>query len=60
MIVSMIEFWLLLTLDRHRSIHGHHNIRDQAIHHALHEDLVNHIWIHVGNNPVTNHGTNPV
>jgi hypothetical protein len=29
-------------------------------HHAIHEDLVNHIWIHAGNNHVTNSGNNPV
>jgi hypothetical protein len=35
-------------------LHANHEIQDQATHHALHEDLLNHIWIHVGNNPVTN------
>jgi hypothetical protein len=34
-------------------------IRDRATHLALHEDLVNPIWIHAGNNPVTNPGNNP-
>jgi hypothetical protein len=29
-------------------------------HHAIYEDLVNHIWIHAGNNHVTNSGNNPV
>jgi hypothetical protein len=27
-------------------LHAHHEIRDRTTHHALHEDLVNHIWIH--------------
>jgi hypothetical protein len=41
-------------------LHTHHEIRDRATHLALHEDLVNHIWIHAGNNPVTNPGNNPI
>jgi hypothetical protein len=40
--------------------HTHHEIRDRATHITLHEDLVNHIWIHAGNNPVINPGNNPV
>jgi hypothetical protein len=32
----------------------YHDIRDRATHHVLHEDLVIHICIHAGNNPVTN------
>jgi hypothetical protein len=38
----------------------HHEIRDRATHLALHEDLVNPIWIHAGNNPVTNPRNNPI
>jgi hypothetical protein len=63
MIVSMIRSgifrvsWLLQTLDRHPfRIFS----RDRATHHALHEDLVNHIWIHAENNPITNPGNNPI
>jgi hypothetical protein len=41
-------------------LHTHHEIRDRATHLVLHEDLVKHIWIHVGNNPVTNPGNNPI
>jgi hypothetical protein len=41
-------------------LHAHHEIRDRATHHILHEDLVNHIWIHAKNNPVTNPRNNPV
>jgi hypothetical protein len=40
-------------------LHTHYEIRDWATHLALHEDLVNHIWIHAGNNPVTNPENNP-
>jgi hypothetical protein len=40
--------------------HAYHDIRDRATHHALLEELVNHIWIHVENNPVTNHGNYPI
>jgi hypothetical protein len=40
--------------------HTHHEIRGRATHLALHENLVNHIWIHAGNNPVTNPGNNPI
>jgi hypothetical protein len=41
-------------------LHTHHEIHDRATHLVLHEDLVNHIWIHMGNNPVTNPGNNPI
>jgi hypothetical protein len=41
-------------------LHTHHEIRDRATHLTLHEDLVNHIWIHAGNNPVTNLGNNHI
>jgi hypothetical protein len=41
-------------------IHTHHEIRDRATHLALQEDLVNHILIHAGNNPVTNPGNKPI
>jgi hypothetical protein len=41
-------------------LYTHHEIRDQATHFALYEDLVNHIWIHAGNNSVTNPGNNPI
>jgi hypothetical protein len=40
-------------------LHTNHDIRDRATHLALHEDLVNHIWIHAGSNPVTNLETTP-
>jgi hypothetical protein len=41
-------------------LHTHHKIRDRVTHLVLHEDLVNHIWIHVENNLITNPGNNPV
>jgi hypothetical protein len=41
-------------------LHAHHNIRNRATHHALHENLVNHVWIRAGNNPVTNPPNNPM
>jgi hypothetical protein len=41
-------------------LHTHNEIRDRATHLALHEDLVNHIWFHSGNNPVTNPRNNPI
>jgi hypothetical protein len=41
-------------------LHAHHETRDRATHHVLHEDLVNHIWIYVGNNRVDNPRNNPV
>jgi hypothetical protein len=41
-------------------LHAHHEIRDWATHHVLYEDLVNHIWIHAGNNPVDSPRNNPV
>jgi hypothetical protein len=40
-------------------LHVHHGIRDRATHHALHENSVNHIWIHAVNNPVANPENNP-
>jgi hypothetical protein len=44
----------------HDFLHAHNEIWDRATHLAVHEDLVNHIWIHAGNNPITNLGNNPV
>jgi hypothetical protein len=40
-------------------LHAHHEIQDQATHHVFDEDLVNHIWIYVENNPETNPENNP-
>jgi hypothetical protein len=59
MIVSMMRggifrmSWLLQTLYRLL-------FRNFSKHLALDEDLVNHIWIHSENDPVTNPGNNPV
>jgi hypothetical protein len=40
-------------------LHTHHEIRDRATHLVLHEDLVNYIWIHAGNNPSPTLETTP-
>jgi hypothetical protein len=53
---------LLQTLYRLFSgfFYTHHEIRDRATHLALYEDLMNHIWIHAENNPITNPENNPI
>jgi hypothetical protein len=35
-------------------LHAHHEIRDRATHIDLHKNLMNHIWIQAGDNPVAN------
>jgi hypothetical protein len=40
-------------------LHTHHEIWDRATYLALLEDLVNHILIHSGNNPLSNPRNNP-